>query len=99
MVQAGQLAQDTFTVELRPFEGVDVQVPHGKGRQSRLRVDRVLECGLRLSRRTRRRAGQYAESYGKGEGREAKGVFIAPTSWSIHGWFWENPVPSGSRSR
>ncbi len=32
---------------------------------------------------------KYSESYGKGTGRSAQGVFVAPTP-GIHGWFWEN---------
>lgn len=33
---------------------------------------------------------RFSESYGKGEGRSAQGLFVAPTP-GVHGWFWENP--------
>jgi hypothetical protein len=88
--QTGGMAQDTFTVELRPFEGVEYKYRLEKGASLVYSWTASSSVGFDFHGEPDGAPPRYSDSYGKGEGREAQGVFIAPTP-GIHGWFWENP--------
>ena len=88
--QPGLLARDTFTVELRPFEGVEYTgTASSKAAASCTRGRRPPEVSYDFHGEPDGAPPKYSESYGQGAGRSAQGVFIAPTP-GIHGWFWEN---------
>lgn len=88
--QTGPLAQDTFTVELRPFEGVEYKYRVEEGRSFVYAWTASADVGYDFHGEPDGAPAKYSESYGKGTGRLAQGLFIAPTP-GIHGWFWENP--------
>lgn len=88
--QQGQLAQDTFTVELRPFEGVEYKYRVESGGSLVYAWTASATVGYDFHGEPDGAPARYSESYDKGEGRQAQGVFIAPKP-GIHGWFWENP--------
>lgn len=79
--QTGALVEDTYTVELRPFEGVEYKYRLWTASSP---------VGFDLHGEPDGAPARYSESYGKGEGDSAAGLLIAPTS-GVHGWFWENP--------
>ena len=87
--QQGTLAQDTFTVELRPFEGVEYKYRVEKGGSLLYSWTASGEVGFDFHGEPDGAPDKYSESYGKGDARSASGVFIAPTP-GVHGWFWEN---------
>ena len=88
--QTGALAEDTFTVELRPFEGVEYKYRVEKGGSLVYAWTASSKVGFDFHGEPDGAPARYSESYGKGEASSARGVFIAPTP-GIHGWFWENP--------
>ena len=90
MPQTGGLAQDTFTVELRPFEGVEYKYRIEQGGSLVYTWTATSDVGYDFHGEPDGAPPRYSESYGKGDGRSAQGVFIAPAP-GIHGWFWENP--------
>lgn len=83
------LAQDAFTVELRPFEGVEYKYRVEKGGSLVYTWTASSDVGFDFHGEPDGAPATYSESYGKGTGRTAAGVFIAPTA-GVHGWFWEN---------
>ena len=87
--QPGKLAQDTFTVELRPFEGVEYKYRVEKGGSLVYSWAATGDVGFDFHGEPDGAPEKYSESYGKGDARSASGVFIAPTP-GVHGWFWEN---------
>ena len=87
--QRGQLASDTFTVELRPYEGVEYKYRVEQGGGFVYAWTASAAVGYDFHGEPDGAPARYAESYGKSEGRSAQGVFVAPTP-GIHGWFWEN---------
>lgn len=87
--QQGTLAQDTFTVELRPFEGVEYKYRIEQGGSMVYSWTASGEVGFDFHGEPDGAPENSSESYGKGEARAAGGVFIAPTP-GVHGWFWEN---------
>lgn len=87
--QSGALAQDTFTVELRPFEGVEYKYRVEQGGSMVYAWTASSDVGFDFHGEPDGAAAGFSESYGKGAGRSAQGVFIAPTP-GVHGWFWEN---------
>lgn len=88
--QPGQLARDTFTVELRPFEGVEYKYRVEQGGSFVYAWTASSSVGYDFHGEPDGAPARYSESYGKGTALSAQGVFIAPTA-GIHGWFWENP--------
>jgi hypothetical protein len=88
--QSGPLVQDTFTVELRPFEGVEYKYRAEQGASFLYEWRASSDVGYDFHGEPDGAPARYAESYGKGKARAAQGVFIAPTP-GVHGWFWENP--------
>lgn len=87
--QQGTLAQDAFTVELRPFEGVEYKYRVEKGASVVYSWTASSDVGFDFHGEPDGAPAKYSESYGKGEARSASGVFVAPAP-GVHGWFWEN---------
>lgn len=87
--QQGTLAEDTFTVELRPFEGVEYKYRVEQGGSMVYSWTASGDVGFDFHGEPDGAPANFSESYGKGEARAARGVFIAPTP-GVHGWFWEN---------
>ena len=87
--QQGKLAQDTFTVELRPFEGVEYKYRVEKGGSMVYSWTATGDVGFDFHGEPDGAPEKFSESYGKGDARSSSGVFIAPTP-GVHGWFWEN---------
>lgn len=87
--QQGTLAQDTFTVELRPFEGVEYKYRVEKGASMVYSWTSTGDVGFDFHGEPDGAPAKFSESYGKGDARSDSGVFIAPTP-GVHGWFWEN---------
>lgn len=87
--QQGKLAQDTFTFELRPFEGVEYKYRVEKGGSMVYSWTASGDVGFDFHGEPDGAPAKSSESYGKGDARSASGVFIAPTP-GVHGWFWEN---------
>lgn len=88
--QTGPLAQDVFTVELRPFEGVEYKYRMDQGGSLVYTWTASAKVGYDFHGEPDGAPARYSESYGKGDDRSASGVFLAPKP-GIHGWFWENP--------
>ena len=86
----GALASDTFTVELRPFEGVEYKYRMEKGASLVYAWTASSPVAFDFHGEPDGAPPRYSESYGKGTGTSATGSFLAPTP-GIHGWFWENP--------
>lgn len=87
--QQGTLAADTFTVELRPFEGVEYKYRVEQGGSMVYSWIASGDVGFDFHGEPDGAPAKYSESYGKGEARAGRGVFIAPAP-GVHGWFWEN---------
>lgn len=83
------LAHDEFTVELRPYEGVEYKyrVEQGASLVYTWTASARVEYDFRGE--PDGAPARYSESYGKGASATASGTFVAPTP-GIHGWFWEN---------
>jgi len=86
---AGALASDTFTVELRPFEGVEYKYRLEKGASLIYSWTASSPVEYDFHGEPDGAPARYSESYGKSTGAGASGSFLAPTP-GIHGWFWEN---------
>jgi hypothetical protein len=91
--QSGRLVRDTFTVELRPFEGVEYKYRVAEGGSLIYAWTASSDVGYDFHGEPDGAPPKYSESYAKGEGRSAQGVFVAPKP-GIHGWFWENKSPA-----
>ena len=91
--QRGPLANDTFMVELRPFEGMEYKyrLEEGGGLVYSWTATDAVAYDFHGEPDGAPRG--YAESYDQGDGRSAEGVFVAPSP-GIHGWFWENRGPA-----
>lgn len=87
--QSRALVQDTFTVELRPFEGVEYKYRVEQGGALVYNWTASTDVGFDFHGEPDGAPARYSESYGKGTARSAQGSFLAPTS-GVHGWFWEN---------
>jgi hypothetical protein len=87
--QSGPLVRDTFTVELRPFEGVEYKYRVEQGGSLVYAWTASANVGYDFHGEPDGAPARYSESYARGTGRSAQAVFIAPTP-GIHGWFWEN---------
>ncbi|NQW03999.1 MAG: hypothetical protein HQ485_08225 [Acidobacteria bacterium] len=88
--QVGPLVQDTFTVELRPYEGVEYKYRLEQGSSLVYAWTASSKVAFDFHGEPDGAPPRYSESYGKGDAASAQGVFVAPTP-GIHGWFWENP--------
>jgi hypothetical protein len=88
--QPAALAQDTYTVELRPFEGVEYKyrLEQGRGLVYEWTTNAPVEWDFHGE--PDGAPARYSESYEKGDSRSSNGVFVAQKP-GIHGWFWENP--------
>jgi hypothetical protein len=87
--QPAALAQDTYTVELRPFEAVEYKYRLEEGRGLVYEWNTSAPVEWDLHGEPDGAPARYSESYEKGNGRSSNGVFIAKKP-GIHGWFWEN---------
>lgn len=85
----GMLATDTFTVELRPYEGVEYKYRMEKGASLVYSWTASTDVGYDFHGEPDGAPARYSESYGKGTRATASGSFLAPTP-GVHGWFWEN---------
>lgn len=87
--QPAALAQDTYTVELRPFEGVEYKYRLEQGRGLVYEWTTTARVEWDFHGEPDGAPAKYSESYEKGNGRSSSGVFVAQKP-GIHGWFWEN---------
>ena len=83
------LAQDTYTVELRPFEAVEYKYRLEQGRGLVYEWTTTAPVEWDFHGEPDGAPARYSESYEKGHSGSSRGVFIAQKS-GIHGWFWEN---------
>ena len=83
------LAQDTYTVELRPFEAVEYKYRLEQGRALVFEWTTSAPVEWDFHGEPDGAPARYSESYEKGNGASARGVFTAQKP-GIHGWFWEN---------
>jgi hypothetical protein len=87
--QAVSLANDTYTVELRPFEGVEYKYRLEQGRALVYEWTSSAPVEWDLHGEPDGTDPKDAVSYEKNTGTSARGVFTAATP-GVHGWFWEN---------
>ena len=87
--QQAALAQDTYTVELRPFEAVEYKYRLEQGRALVYEWTTSAPVEWDFHGEPDGAPPTYSESYEKGKSASASGVFIAQKP-GIHGWFWEN---------
>ena len=87
--QHAALAQDTYTVELRPFEAVEYKYRLEQGRALVYEWTTTAPVEWDFHGEPDGAPARYSESYEKGNGQSARGVFTAQKP-GIHGWFWEN---------
>ena len=83
------LQQDTFEVELRPFEGVEYKYRMEQGASLVYSWTATATVGYEFHGEPDGAPAKYFDSYGKGEAAEAHGGFTAAKP-GVHGWFWEN---------
>lgn len=87
------LALDEFTVELRPYEGVEYKYRVEQGASLVYTWTATAPVEFDFHGEPDGAPARYSESYGKGAAATATGTFFAPTP-GVHGWFWENPGAS-----
>ena len=87
--QSAALAQETYTVELRPFEAVEYKYRLEQGRALVYEWTTSAPVEWDFHGEPDGAPPKYSESYEKGNGRSSSGVFVAKKP-GIHGWFWEN---------
>lgn len=83
------LAEDEFTVELRPYEGIEYKYRVEQGASLVYAWTASAPVEYDFHGEPDGAPARYSESYGKGEAATATGTFFAPTP-GVHGWFWEN---------
>jgi hypothetical protein len=83
------LRQDTYTVELRPFEGVEYKYRLEQGAALVYAWEATAPVGFEFHGEPDGAPAKYFDSYSKGEAAEGHGGFVAAKA-GIHGWFWEN---------
>jgi len=87
------LAHDEFTVDLRPYEGVEYKYRVEQGASLVYTWTATAPVEYDFHGEPDGAPARYSESYGKGQAATATGTFFAPTP-GVHGWFWENPGTS-----
>ena len=87
--QPAALAQDTYTVELRPFEAVEYKYRLEQGRALVYEWTTSAPVEWDFHGEPDGTPARYSESYEKGRSASSGGVFVAQKP-GIHGWFWEN---------
>jgi hypothetical protein len=87
------LAQDEFTVELRPYEGVEYKYRVEQGASLVYTWTATSPVEYDFHGEPDGAPARYSESYATGNAAAATGTFFAPTP-GVHGWFWENPGTS-----
>lgn len=88
-LERATLQQETFEVELRPFEGVEYKYRMEQGTSLVYSWTAAAKVGYEFHGEPDGAPAKYFDSYGKGESSEAHGSFTAGKS-GVHGWFWEN---------
>jgi hypothetical protein len=86
---AAPFAEDVYTVELRPFEGVEYKYRMEQGATLVYSWAATATVGFEFHGEPDGAPAKYFDSYAKGEAADARGGFTAAKS-GIHGWFWEN---------
>jgi hypothetical protein len=87
--RSAALVQDTYTVELRPFEAVEYKYRLEEGRALVYEWTTSAPVEWDFHGEPDGAPARYSESYEKGNSRSSTGVFVAKKP-GIHGWFWEN---------
>lgn len=84
------LSDDTYTVELRPFEGVEYKYRLERGASLVYAWQATGPVEFEFHGEPDGAPAKYFDSYLKGESaQDGRGVFTAARS-GIHGWFWKN---------
>ena len=83
------LSQDSYTVELRPFEAVEYKYRLEQGRALVYEWTTSAPVEWDFHGEPDGAPARYSESYEKGHSVSSGGVFVAQKP-GIHGWFWEN---------
>lgn len=83
------LADDTYRVELRPFEGVEYKYRLEQGAALVYSWEASAEIEFEFHGEPDGAPKDYFDSYAKGAGTAARGTFTA-TKPGIHGWYWKN---------
>jgi hypothetical protein len=81
--------EDVYTVELRPFEGVEYKYRLEQGAGLVYSWEATAKVKFEFHGEPDGAPAKYFDSYSKGESGAAQGGFTA-TKPGIHGWFWEN---------
>jgi hypothetical protein len=84
-----ELSQDTFDVELRPFEGVEYKYRLEEAGSLVYAWTATAEVEYEFHGEPDGAPPQYFDSYEKGDATGATGSFTAAAS-GVHGWFWKN---------
>ena len=82
--------EDVYTVELRPFEGVEYKYRLEQGGSLVYSWEATARVRFEFHGEPDGAPAKYFDSYSKGESGAAQGGFTAAKP-GIHGWFWENP--------
>jgi len=88
-VATTEIQQDTYTVELRPFEGVEYKYRLEQGASLVYSWEASAAVGYEFHGEPDGAPAKYFDSYKKGEAARDQGGFIAAKP-GIHGWFWKN---------
>ena len=87
--QQATFQQDVYTVELRPFEGVEYKYRLEQGASLVYSWTATGLVGFEFHGEPDGAPKKYFDSYAKGEGTDAHGGFTAAKP-GIHGWYWVN---------
>jgi hypothetical protein len=87
--ESGTFHQDTYEVELRPFEGVEYKYRLEQGASLVYSWTTTAKVGFEFHGEPDGAPAKYFDSYIKGEAADGHGGFTAAKP-GIHGWFWEN---------
>ena len=80
---------DVFTVELRPFEGVEYKYRLEQGGGLVYSWQATAPVEFEFHGEPDGAPPKYFDSYGKGAGGSGSGGFIAAKA-GVHGWYWKN---------
>jgi hypothetical protein len=87
--QSSRFHQDTYEIDLRPFEGVEYKYRLEQGASLVYSWTTTASVGFEFHGEPDGAPAKYFDSYIKGEGAEGHGGFTAAKP-GVHGWFWEN---------
>ena len=83
-------ADDEYTVELRPFEGVEYKYRLAQNAGLVYSWQATAPVEFEFHGEPDGAPAKYFDSYRKGVGNTASGGFVAAKA-GIHGWYWKNP--------